>query len=180
MRNENSAGKFESKGQLRAVTPSTAADEPLALLDFGDLAFLVSSKDIFTLISTQKMATSSLSQVCGEIVIEERKVPVFAINKALQLNTERPANHLTLVVLQHETQLFGFSCVTFEKIDLHDLNFFQVPVSMSSRKQPFSQFAVVNNRAAGLTSSADLLRMLETRGVIFPESIEHHSVQEAS
>ena len=180
MISENSAGKFENKGQLRAVTPSSVADEPMALLDFGDLGFLVSSKDIFTLISTQKMAAPSVSQACGEVAIEEHKIPVFAIGKALQLNAERPANHLTLVVLQHNMQLFGFTCVTFEKVDLHDLNFFQVPVSMSSRKQPFSQFAVVNNRAAGLTSSADLLRMLEARGVTFPETIEHHSVQEAS
>jgi len=169
-----------NKPPLRAVAQSTVADEPLAFIDFGDVSFLVSSKDIFTLMSTQKITTPVLDQSCGEIILEDATLPVFSVNKALQLSSERPANHLTLVVLQHQARLFGLSCITLEKIDARNLHFFSVPVTMSSRKQPFTQFAVVNNRAAGVTSAANLFRLLQARGVVFPELIGNEFVQEAS
>ncbi|RYY75086.1 MAG: hypothetical protein EOO52_12325 [Gammaproteobacteria bacterium] len=169
----------EQKNPLRAVAPSAAIDEPLALLDFGDMSLLVSSKDIFTLMSTQKMMSPTLTQACGEIVVDENCLPVFAMNKTLQLSSERPSSHLTLVVLQHQTLMFGWCCVTLEKIDMQELQFFPVPVSMSSRKQPFSHFAVINHRAAGLTSAAGLLQLLEARGVVFPDVVTNNLVQEA-
>ena len=172
--------KFEGKNLLRAVAQSAGVDDPLAFIDVGDVSFLISSRDIFTLMPTQKMAAPVLEQACGEIELEGTKVPVFAINKALQLNIERPTNHLTLVVLQHQGRLFGLCCMTLEKIDAGNLRIFSVPITMSSRKQPFSQFAVINNRAAGLTSAVELFRLLQARGVKFPELIETEFVQEAS
>ena len=176
---ENTINKI-GKTPLRAVAQSEVAAEPLAFIDFGDVSFLVSSKDIFTLMSTQKITTPVLNQSCGEIIIEDATLPVFALNKALQLGSERPTNHLTLVVLQHQARLFGFCCITLEKIDARNLHFFPVPITMSSRKQPFSQFAVVNNRAAGLTSAANLFQLLQARGVVFPELIGNEFAQEAS
>jgi chemotaxis signal transduction protein len=176
---KNTTNKLDERNPLRAVVQSNGIDEPLALIDFGDVSFLVSSKDIFTLMSTQKMTASVLDQACGEIILEDATLPVFALNKALQLSSERPANHLTLVVLEYQARLFGLCCITLEKIDACNLHFFSVPVTMSSRKQPFSQFAVVNNRAAGVTSAANLFRLLQTRGVTFPELFGNEFVQEA-
>lgn len=155
------------KNQLRAVPTTRNADEPLALLDCGEFSLLISSKDIVTLMSAQKIITSNLAQACGAIEFEQQHIPVFALNKALQLSANLSANQLTLVVLQHQTRLFALGCSALEKIEIPDLQFFSVPISMSSRKQPFTQFAVLNNRAAGLTSAANLSRLLDMRGVIF-------------
>ncbi|MET0356460.1 MAG: hypothetical protein ABW044_06750 [Cellvibrio sp.] len=175
---DTKANKSDDKNLLRVVTSSIDPDEPLALLDFGDVNFLVSSKDILTLSSAQKMTAPTLAQACGKLLLEDGEVPVFAINKALQLNPERPSNHLTLVVLKHQTRVFGLCCVTLEKIEMQNLNFFTVPVSMTSRKQPFSQFALVNKQTAGLTSAFDLLRLLTARGVVLPAA-EQKPIQEA-
>jgi len=172
--------KFGAKNQLRAVASSPTADEPLALIDCGDVNFIISSKDIVTLMSAQKMSSPTLNLACGEIVLEEDNLPVFAINKALQIIPARAANHLTVVVIRHQQQLFGLCCGTLEKIEMNDLQIFSVPISMGSRKQPFSEFAVVNNRAAGLTSANNLLRLLESRGVIWPVISDNKSIQEAS
>jgi len=177
---DKTSDKFSAKNQLRAVSSSPTADEPLALIDCGDVNFLISSKDIVTLMSAQKMSSPTLSFACGEVVLEDSTLPVFAINKALQAVPERASNHLTVVVIRHQQQLFGLSCATLEKIEINDLQFFSVPISMGSRKQPFSEFAVVNNRAAGLTSAINLVRLLESRGVILPVVADHRSIQEAS
>lgn len=153
--------------QLRAIVASPKTDEPLALMDFGELSLLVPSKDIVTLMSAQKIMPSDVAQACGAFEFEQQHIPVFAFNKALQLQTDLPSNQLTLVVLQQQTHLFAVCCCALEKIETLDLHFFPVPISMSSRKQPFTQFAVINNRAAGLTSAASLRRLLELRGVSF-------------
>lgn len=177
---DNAADTSNDRSPLRAVTSSPDADEPLAFLDIGDVNFLVSSKDILTLSSAQKITAPTIAQACGELKLEDGQIPVFAINKALQLNPERPSSQLTVVVLKHQARVFGLCCVTLEKIEMRDLNFFNVPVSMMSRKQPFSQFAVVNKSAAGLTSAFDLLRLLTARGVVFPAVAEQKNIQEAS
>lgn len=169
------------KNQLRAVPTAHNADEPLALLDCGELSLLISSKDIVTLVSSQKIIASNLAQACGAIEFERQHIPVFALNKALQLSTTLSTNQLTLVVLQHQTQIFALGCSGLEKIEMPDLQFFTVPMSMSSRKQPFTQFAVLNNRAAGLTSAANLSRLLEMRGVDFSVALAGNKrIQEAS
>jgi hypothetical protein len=170
------------KSQLRAVPTTHNADEPLALIDCGELSLLISSKDIVTLMSAQKIIASTLVQACGAIEFEQQQIPVFALNKALQLSANLSANQLTLVVVQHQTRLFALGCCALEKIERPDLQLFSVPVSMSSRKQPFTQFAVLNNRAAGLTSAANLSRLLELRGVDFSTAFASAGkrIQEAS
>ena len=173
---------INEKSQLRAVPATHNTDEPLALMDCGELSLLISSKDIVTLISAQKMVASTIAHACGAIEFEQQLIPVFALNKALQLSDNLSSNQLTLVVLQHQTRLFALGCCALEKIDTPDLQFFSVPLSMSSRKQPFMQFAVLNNRAAGLTSAANLSRLLDMRGVEFSTSlmITAKRIQEAS
>ena len=154
---------INEKNQLRAIPTSQSADEPLALIDCGEFSLLISSKDIVTLMSAQKITASNIAQACGAIEFDHQQIPVFGFNKALQLTEKLSANQLTLVVLNYQARLFAVGCCALEKIEIPELQFFPVPVSMSSRKQPFTQFAVLNNRAAGLTSAANLSRLLDMR-----------------
>jgi hypothetical protein len=158
----------ESYGEkkLRALAPSINSVEPLALMDCGEFSLLVSSKDIVTLMAAQKIISSTNTQSCGVIDYEQKSIPVFAFNKALQLQPNLPSTHMTLVVLQHQSRLFAVCCSALEKLEPAELTFFAVPLSMSSRKQPFAQFSVINKRAAGLTSAAELWQLLALRNAV--------------
>lgn len=164
MKLEAENSNFEQK--LRAVESSPDAVEPLALMDCGDLCLLVSSKDIVTLMSAQKIIATDIPYACGVIEFEQMCVPVFSFNKTLQLQAQLPSEHMTLVLLQHESRVFAVCCAALEKIEVADLNIYSVPISMSSRKQPFTRFSVVNKRAAGLSSAAELWRLLALRNAV--------------
>jgi hypothetical protein len=166
-KNSNREGEILAHKKLQAITTSPKTDEPLVLMDCGELSLLVSSKDIVTLMPVKKMLPSRVLQACGELEFEQQHISVFAFNKALQLQTDLLSNQLTLVVLQQQSHKFAVACCSVEKIEAPDLHFFPVPISMSSRKQPFTQFAVLNNCAAGLVSAASLWRLLQLRGVRF-------------
>jgi hypothetical protein len=163
--------------KLRAVSPSSASIEPLALMDCGEFSLLISSKDIMTLMSVQKITASKATHTCGSIEFEQQSIPVFAFNKALQLQPSLPSAQMTLVIIQHQSWLFALCCFALEKIELADMHFYTVPLNMSSRKQPFAQFAVINKRAAGLTSAAELWRLLEMRKAVHPvPAIQTHEL----
>jgi CheW-like domain len=180
-KNSNRERETLAHKKLQAITASSKADEPLVLMDCGELSLLVSSKDIVTLMPAQKMLPSNVAQACGALELEQQHISVFAFNKALQLQTDLLSNQLTLVVLQQLSHKFAIACCSLEKLETPDLHFFSVPISMSSRKQPFTQFAVLNNRAAGLVSAASLWRLLQLRGVSFPAVAVHtpKRIQEA-
>ncbi len=158
--------------KLQVVAPASHLAEPLALINCGEFSLLISSKDIVTLISAQKMvsaqkvAPSKAAQVCGEIEFEQQMIPVFAFNKSLQLQPKLLSMQMTLVVLQHESYLFAICCSGLEKLNAADLHFYKVPLSMSNRKQPFAEFAIVNRVAAGLSSAAELWRLLSLRKAV--------------
>jgi chemotaxis signal transduction protein len=168
--NENSRYDAEHKNdidnKLRTVTPSSMSAEPLALMDCGEFSLLISSKDIVTLMSAQKIVTFAAAHSCGVIEFEQQCIPVFAFNKALQLQSKLPSTQMTLVIVQYQSNLFAVCCAALEKIEMTDLHFYSVPLSMSSRKQPFTQFTIINKRTAGLTSAADLWRLLTMRNAI--------------
>lgn len=174
---ENTYG--EKKLQVVASTPT--ATDPLALINCGEFSLLISSKDIVTLVSAQKILPSSVGQACGEIEFEQQRVPVFAFNKALQLQLTLASIQKTLVLLQHESRLFAICCSGLEKLEAADLHFYKVPLSMSSRKQPFAEFAVVNQMAAGLSSAADLWQLLSLRKAVqaMPLATTHSLIQGA-
>jgi chemotaxis signal transduction protein len=155
-----------SQQKMRALIPSSNSVEPLALMDCGEFSLLMSSKDIVTLMSAQKIIASSAAQTCGTVEYEQQIIPVFAFNKAFQLQPKLPFAQMTLVIFQHQSRLFAVCCSALEKIESADLHFYKVPPSMSSRKQPFAQFAVVNERAAGLSSAAELWRLLAMRNAV--------------
>ena len=158
--------KNDRANKLRAITPSSAPVEPLALIDFGEFSLLLLGKDIVTLMSAQKIMAPATEYTCGKIEHEQYMIPVFTFNKALQLQSCLPSTQMTLVVIQHQSYLFAVGCSAFDKIEIADLHFYPVPISMTSRKQPFSQFAVANKRAVGLSSAADLWRLLVTRNAV--------------
>lgn len=174
LENENTRSHAEHKNdvdsKLRAVTSSSyssaALAEPLALMDCGEFSLLISSKDIVTLMSAQKIITSAAAHTCGAVEFEQQIIPVYAFTKALQLQSQLPAAQMTLVIIQHQSYLFALGCSALEKIEMADLHFYSVPLSMSSRKQPFAQFAVVNKRAAGLTNASELWRLLAMRNAV--------------
>ena len=161
--NKNVVNKNVVDKKLRAVSPSSASAEPLALMDFGEFSLLISSKDIVTLMSAQKIIAPVAENTCGAIEFEQHIIPVFTFNKALQLQSSLPSVPMTLVIIQHQSYLFALACSALEKIEMAEHHFYPVPLSMSSRKQPFAQFAVVNKRAVGLSSATDLWRLLEMR-----------------
>lgn len=152
--------------KLRVVESSANTAEPLVLMDCGDLSLFISSKDIVTLMSAQKIIASDIPHACGAIELEQVVVPVFALNKTLQLQPQPPSEHMTLVILQYDSRLFALCCFGLEKLELAELKIYPVPISMSSRKQPFAQFAVVNKRAAGLSSAAEVWRLLSMRNAV--------------
>ena len=166
--------------KLQVVAPASSSSpglsshlaEPLALMACGEFSLLIASKDIVTLISAQKIVSaqkilpSKAASACGEIEFNQQTVPVFALNKALQLQPQLPSVEMILVVLQYESCLFALCCSELEKLNASDLHFYPVPQSMSSRKQPFAEFAIVNHVAAGLTSAAELWRLLSLRNAV--------------
>ncbi len=160
--NENNYGAQT----LQVVAPASHSAEPLALINCGEFSLLISSKDIVTLISAQKLLASKTAHACGEVEFEQKVIPVFVFNKALQLQPRLPSAHMTVVVLQHESRLFAICCSGLEKLNAADLHFHKVPLSMSNRKQPFAEFAIVNNIAAGLSSAAELWRLLSLRKAV--------------
>lgn len=155
--------KENDANKLREVGAPSRAPQPLALIDCGEFSLLISSKDIVTSMSAQKIVAPTIPHACGAIEFEQNSVPVFAFNKALQLQSRLPSSQMTLVVIQHESYLFSLGAVALQKLDMMDLHFYPVPVNMRSRKQPFTQFAIVNKRVAGLSSAAELWRLLKIR-----------------
>lgn len=145
-----------------AVSNSTALQaEPLVLTNFGDFSLLISSSDIHTLMPVQKMQTDGVEY--GVVAVDRLMVPVFGLSKSLQLSPQLPESHTTLLVLQYQAQVFALGCNRIEKIEEPNLVFYPVPVSMSSRKQPFSRFAVMGQDAVGLASAAGLWQLLVAR-----------------
>lgn len=182
MSNDTSTTTSGDNNALRLINSSADVNEPLVLVDCGDVHFFVPAKDILTLSAAQKIISSGVEHACGELKVEESAVPVFVINKSLQVNPVCPPHHATVIVLEYQGILFGLSCAAITKIETNDLQFkalqfFTVPINMSSRKQPFSKFAVVGKRAVGLTSALHLLGLLNTRGVVLSMSTETKSIR---
>jgi hypothetical protein len=150
-----------------ALAPCTATMLPQVLLDGDDLGFLLPADDVVTLASSKALipAVDVGSVSCGYLDVEQQRYPVFCLNKALQLQTTLTEKHRVLVVLRDREQTFALACCALTKLTDETYPVYRVPPSMSSRKQPFQEFALINNRALGLSSAGDLLVLLAARGV---------------
>jgi hypothetical protein len=112
----------------------------------------------------QNMAAQKNTTACGYFDYDNHLVPVYGLNKMMQLQTDIKQTQTTLLVLKQEERFFALCCLGIQKMVADNLAFFKVPISMSSAKQPFTQLALVENTLAGLTSSAELWRVLAKRG----------------
>ena len=150
--------------------PATAMPERVHF-DGGEFGLLLPAADVVTLLSIQTLIapaeTSSplAAQTCGYLDFDQQRYPVFCLNKALQLQSRLETHHRVLVLLRHQQQFFALACSSLNKLDTREYPVYPVPRSMSSRKQPFNSFALINDAALGLSSAADLLELLQVRGV---------------
>lgn len=146
---------------LRGLEPPVTADESLVFLNVGDFGLLTPGTEIYTLMPAQKIQV--LDSGVGSVLVDEYQVPVFGLNKGLQILPQLPATHMTVVVFRHDIRLFAFGCARIQKLDRRDVCIYPVPISMSSRKQPFSNFAIIDQCAAGLINAKSLWQLLVER-----------------
>jgi len=149
--------------------PSTAASlsaNSLALLSFDEFTFLVPGEDVLSLLPIQKIDAAVASNSCGLVEYNGHSVPVFSVNKALQLQSSKKDSHSVIAILNYQSMWFSLACNSLAKCEIGNLQLFRVPTCMSSRKQPFSQVAIVGDKAACLTNSAELWKLLHLRGAV--------------
>lgn len=153
---------------IHAVNDAAPARDSLVLLDLIGIQFLLRG-DIISLrpisqlqpIGQLQLAVDNLA--CGALEFEGALLPVFYVNHNLQLQTHVDSRCAAVAILAAGSQRFALACLGLEKQATPV--FYPVPRSMSSRKQPFKEFAVINQKAVGLTSGSELLRVLQLRGV---------------
>lgn len=158
-------------GDAPSLAPASIAIPERVHIDIGEFGLLLPSADVVTLVSHQmrialvESSSPLAAQSCGYLDYEAQRYPVFCFNKALQLQNRLEAHHRVLVLLRHQGQHFALACRALIKLELQNYPVYPVPLSMSSRKQPFNRFAMINDAALGLSSAAELLALLELRGV---------------
>jgi len=148
---------------LYAVADRTPEPDSLVLLDMVEIQMFTSG-DIVSIVPFNQMQSSLDDFTCGSLEFEGELIPVFYLNRHLQLQPAADSRCAALAILSTGTQRFGVACLGIQKYEAALPAFYSVPVCMSSRKQPFNEFAVVNQKAVGLTSAAELLRVLRLRG----------------
>lgn len=157
--------------QSPSLAPPTAPAQERVHLDGGEFGLLLPAADVVTLlpgnllIAPVETASPLAAQTCGYVEFEQQRYPVFCLNKALQLQSRLETHHRVLVLLRHQQQAFALACSSLSKLDTREYPVYPVPRSMSSRKQPFTSFALIGDTALGLSSAADLLALLQARGV---------------
>jgi hypothetical protein len=160
---------------LSLAPQQQSAAASLVFIDCGEFNLLLPGDEIISLAPAPQLTRSQSDQHCGYIEFEQNSYPVFCLNKPLQLQSELLPSHKVIVLLEHIDYRFGISCCELTKVsDLshamsmlqeNKMTFYKVPVCMTSRKQPFSEFAIINNQAAGLSSASALFSLLQLRGV---------------
>lgn len=148
---------------LHALGSPLPARDSLLLLDMGEIHFFVQG-DVISLLPINQMQHTSAKLECGSVEFEAEQLPVFYFNDHLQLLSQAPEHCAAVVLMVAGDSRFGIACSSLQKYTGPAPMFYSVPVSMSSRKQPFSEFAVIENRAVGLVSAEELLRVARLRG----------------
>lgn len=166
-------------GESPSLAPPATASPERVRLDGGEFGLLLPAADVVTLMPGNRLsaptdtASSLVAQSCGYLEYGQQRYPVFCLNKALQLQSRLEPCHQVLVLLRHQQQGFALACRSLTKLETQDYPVYPVPRSMSSRKQPFSRFALIGEVALGLSSAADLLKLLQVRGVQVREQNSH-------
>lgn len=161
---------------LQAVASKLQVRDSLVLIEMVEKQFLLAG-DILSLVPIKQMQPATHEYACGSLLYEGELVPVFQFNRNLQLQSVADSRCLVLAMLSSGTQRFALTCLNIEKLSEVMPVFYPVPRCMSSRKQPFGEFAVINQKAVGLTSGAELLGVLRLRGasLLNQQPIQHQS-----
>lgn len=148
-------------------TLDVSATPPMVHLDWDDFSLLLPTSDLASLAAPRELGAASeqIPQSCGSLEFEGIDFPVFCLNKSLQIQPALSGQDRSIVLLKTQGYCFGISCCALGKLDVPLGTLYAVPPSMTSRKQPFTQFALINQRAMGLSSAAALLALLKLRGV---------------
>ena len=150
---------------LTLVQTKSAFKGSLVVMDCGDFSLCIPSQDAVSVVSCKELVVlPQWEESCGYVDVMEQRYPVFCITKSLQLQKTIAQEHHVIVLLSAQQYFFAISCRAISKIESAQLQIFSVPVAMRSRKQPFSEFAIVDDRAVGLTSAAHVLAFLQLRG----------------
>ena len=158
--------------KLRSVPlQKRALPESMAWLDCGEFHLIIPSADIVTLMPLQLMTAQLISQESQSIIeagfvdYDHHRVPVFNLSKSFQLQPQLNEQHKIIVLFKESDVYFGLVGRELTKLSDVALKVFSVPLCMSSRKQPFTEFTIHNQRAAGVSSANALLTLLRLRGV---------------
>lgn len=159
---------MDEKVSLSLAPQVSARSAELVLVNFGDFSVFLPSSDLVSLGASAQLIPQATTQKtapsCGYLEFSHQRYMIFCFNKALQLQSSLSENHGALILLNYQECLFGISCSEVLKQNTSALTFYSVPRSMRSRKQPFIEFAVINDRAVGLSSAAALYASLRLRG----------------
>ncbi len=152
------------KKQLMLAPTSSLAPE-LVLMNCGEFSILLASDEVVSLTSAQQLVAQPRSSFdCGYVEFEQQYYSIFCFNKSLQLQSSMNVEHSTIVLFNTQNILFGICCHELTKQHAAALTLHAVPPSMRSRKQPFTEFTIIDNRAVGLSSGAALVALLRLRG----------------
>jgi hypothetical protein len=153
------------KKQLTLAPQTNLPASELVLMDCGEISLLISSNEVISLVSAQQLVAQPQSSFdCGYVEFEQQYYSIFCFNKSLQLQPSMNVESTTIVLFNAQNILFGICCRELTKQNATGLTLYAVPPSMRSRKQPFTEFAIIDNRAVGLSSVAALIALLRLRG----------------
>jgi hypothetical protein len=146
-----------------ALVPETLIAIPRVCLDCGDFGLLLPATDLVSLTTAQQVIRreGDVPETCGSVLFQDHHYLIFCLNNTLQLQQQIAEPHTTIALLHSDNHHFGITCLSLTKLEGEASANYAIPPSMSSRRQPFNEFVVMNNRAWGLTSAAVLLDLLQ-------------------
>lgn len=167
-----------------SLAPQSIHASPMVILDFQDYGLLLPAGELVSLASPRQLTTQpgQSSEACGSVNFDNRWYQIFCLDKALHLRRTLSAEQSALVLLRATDTVFGIACSSLTKLEHEQTNRFPVPPSMRSRKQPFSEFVLLNsraygNRAYGISSATTLLSLLQQRGVNLQPQFPAHQLK---
>lgn len=153
------------------LAPATDAAIEWVRLDCESFTLLLPASEVVSLaaaknlIAHENSTAKKMEKACGSIEFSGNMYPVFCFNKALTLLGSMTENHSSVVILREKNFCFGISCGSLEKWHAPKHKVYPVPPSMSSHKQPFTSFTIVEQHAMGFSSAELLHKLLCVHGV---------------
>lgn len=150
-----------------ALVPKLDIAPPQVGLNCGSFGLLIPAEDLVSLIAPQQITQTAgdLAESLGSVIFQDQSYPVFCLNTTLQLQPHIDAAYTTLALLRTGEHYLGIVCHSFIKLASEQDPIHALPPSMKSRRQPFTEFRVIDNRIWGLSSAAALVELLATRGL---------------